>query len=354
MDKLRVAFTSIFFRPDGSLAFPGYDISALRSMPNVEIKVLGPAKILQAEAIADVDILVTSTGETKINRTSLGPDGRLTLIARAGAGYDDVDIVACTASHIAVAIATEAVRRPTAVAALTLILAVATRLIPKHLITRNGPRDWERREDFLSMDLAGKTLGLVGLGSIGSELARLAAPLDMRIIAHDPAISAEAAAAVGARLVGFEALLREADIVSLHVPLSAATYHLMGAERLALMKPTALLINTSRGPVIDQAALTQCLKAGRIAGAGLDVTEKEPPDEDDPILGLDNVVLSGHALNWTDTLAARLAETNIRVIRALMEQRDPPGVVNAEVLRSPQWRRRLLRLGALAAGSPGP
>jgi phosphoglycerate dehydrogenase-like enzyme len=348
MDKLRVAFTSVFFRPDGTSAFKGYDISPLKSMRNVEIKVLQPASVVHADELIDVDVLVTSTGETKIKSESLSGGGRLALIARAGAGYDDVDISACTSNHVAVAIASDAVRRPTAVAALTLILAVATRLIPKHHITLKGPKDWARLANFLSVDLTGKTLGLVGLGSIGREVARLVSPLEMRIIAHDPVVTPESAAAVGAQLVSFEALLEGADIVSLHVPLSDATHHLMGAQRLNLMKPTAFLINTSRGRVVDQKALTECLKARRIAGAGLDVLEKEPPDEDDPLLQLDNVVLSAHALNWTDTLDARLAETNIRAILALTEQRDPSGVVNTEVLKSAIWRQKLSRLRTLS------
>ena len=348
MDRFRVAFTSAFFRPDGTPAFKGYDISPLRSVRNIEIKVLRPASVISAPELADVDVLVTSTGETKIKSESLPKSGRLALIARAGAGYDDVDIPACTANHVAVAIASDAVRRPTAVATLTLILAVATRLIPKHLIALKGPKDWAMLPSFLSADLTGKTLGLVGLGSIGREVASLVSPLGMRIIAYDPYVKLESAAAVGAQLVGFEALLREADIVSLHVPLSDATQHLLNAQRLNLMKPTAFLINTSRGGVVDQKALTECLKARRIAGAGLDVLEKEPPDENDPLLKLENVVLSAHALNWTDTLDARLAETNIRAILALTELRDPSGVVNSEVLKSAIWRQKLSRLRALS------
>ncbi len=347
MDKFRVAFTSAFFRPDGSPAFKGYDISPLKSDRNVEIKIFRPASIVNADELTDVDVLITSTGETKIKSESLTRSGRLALIARAGAGYDDVDISACSANHVAVAIASEAVRRPTAVAALTLILAVTTRLIPKHHITLNGPKDWAKLSDYQSIDLRGKTLGLVGLGSIGSEVARLVSPLGMRIIAHDPVAKPEHAAALGARLIGFETLLKEADIVSLHVPLGDATHHLMDAERLKLLKPTAFLINTSRGGVVDQKALTECLRARRIAGAGLDVFEKEPPDEDDPLLKLDNVVLSAHALNWTDNLDARLAETNIKAVLAVAEGRDPEGVVNREVMKTKIWHDKLSRLRAM-------
>lgn len=346
MEKFRIAFTSAFFAVDGTQAFKGYDISPLKAVRNLEIKVLRPVSVIAAEELADVDVLVTSTGEAKIKSESLARSDRLALIARAGAGYDDVDIAACTANHVAVAVASDAVRRPTAVAALTLILAITTRLLPKHHITLKGPKDWAQLPNFLSMDLSGKTLGLVGFGSIGREVARLVSPLGMRIIVHDPAVMPETAAAAGVDLVGFEALLKEADVVSLHVPLSNVTHHLVGGQQLSLMKPTAFLVNTARGGVIDQPALVECLKSRQIAGAGLDVLEKEPPDEDDPLLKLDNVVLSAHALNWTDNLEARLAETNMKAAMAVLGGRDPDGVVNLEVLKTDMWRQKLSRLRA--------
>jgi phosphoglycerate dehydrogenase-like enzyme len=351
MDKLRVAFTHVFFHPDGSPAWPGYDIAPLKAHRRIEIKVLQQTPLLAAGDLAGVDVLVTSTGETKVSRESLADSRRLTLIARAGAGYDDVDISACTEKQIAVANASEAVRRPTAVATLALILAATTRLIQKHRVTRAGPRDWWRLPELLSIDLEGRILGLVGLGSIGSEVARLVAPLGMRIIAHDPLAAPEAAARLGVRLVDLETLLREADVVSLHVTLNETSRHLINAERLQLMKPTAFLINAARGKVVDQKALTECLRSGKIAGAGLDVLEQEPPAADDPLLQLDNVVLSAHALAWTDTLDGRLAATNTEAILALAQGREPAGVVNGEVLKSPAWRRKLARLHTFAAAS---
>jgi len=351
MDKLHVAFTSAFLRPDGSPAFDGYDISALKARQGVDIRYLPLLSRIGAAELMDVDVLITSTGEARIDCSGLPADGRLALIARAGAGYDDVDMSSCAASHVAVAIASEAVRRPTAVAALTLMLAVATRLIDKHRITLQAAREWSRLPDYLSSDLTGKTLGIVGLGSIGGELARLVAPLQMRLIAHDPYVKPEIASALGVALVGLEDLLRQADVVSLHVPLTEANHHLMNAERLALMKPTAFLINTARGKVVDQRALTECLRERRIARAGLDVFEKEPPDADDPLLKLDNVVFSAHALNWTDSLNARLAETNLKAVFAVAEGMVPSGVVNTEVLKSKGWLAKLSRLRALAAGA---
>jgi phosphoglycerate dehydrogenase-like enzyme len=348
MDKLHVAFTSAFLRPDGSPTFEGYDISPLRARRSIDVRFLPQASTIGAAELTGVDVLITSTGEARIDCDGLPKDSRLTLIARAGAGYDDVDMSSCTANHVAVAIASEAVRRPTAVAALTLLLAVATRLIDKHKITLQGPREWSRLPDYLSSDLTGKTLGIVGLGSVGGELARLVAPLQMRLIAHDPYVKPEIASALGVELVGLEALLRQSDVVSLHVPLTEANHHLMNSEHLALMKPTAFLINTARGKVVDQSALVACLRDRRIAWAGLDVLEKEPPDADDPLLKLDNVVLSAHALNWTDSLNARLAETNLKAVFAVAEGKVPSGVVNSEVLKTKGWLDKLSRLRAFA------
>src|SRR5207302_1701926 len=134
--------------------------------------------------------------------------------------------------------------------------------------------------------LVGRTLGSLGIGNIGAELFRLAKPFDMRFIAYDPAADAKTAAELGIELVGLEDVFRRADVLSVNCPLSPATHHLVNAERLALMKPSAYLINTARGPIVDQAALTKALQEHRIAGAGLDVLEAEPPDPADPILKL--------------------------------------------------------------------
>jgi D-3-phosphoglycerate dehydrogenase len=347
MQKLRVAFTHVFFRADGTPAWPDYDIRTLKEHGRIEIKVLPHAAALKAGDLADVDVLVTSTGETKVGRDSLTESNRLALIARAGAGYDDVDIAACTAAGIAVAIASEAVRRPTAVATVTLILAITTRLFQKHQVTLAGPRDWSRLSELRSLDLEGRTLGLIGFGSIGSEVARLMAPFGMHIIAHDPVVAAHDAARLGVRLVDLETLLRQSDVVSLHVTLNEGSRHLVNAERLRLMKPSAFLINASRGKVVDQTALTECLRSRSIAGAALDVLDEEPPAANDPLLKLDNVMLSAHALAWTDRLDGRLAATNTRAILALMEGREPAGVVNPEVLKSAAWRQKLERLRAL-------
>ena len=169
----------------------------------------------------------------------------------------------------------------------------------------------------MGVGLVGRTLGSVGIGNIGAEMFRMAKPLDMKFIAHDPYANAEVAKSLGIELVGLEDVFRRADFVTVNCPLMDSTRHLVNAERLALMKPTAFLINTARGPIVDQKALTKVLQERRIAGAGLDVLEKEPPDADDPILKLDNVIFAPHALCWTDQCFAGIGACDVRAVLEL-------------------------------------
>jgi phosphoglycerate dehydrogenase-like enzyme len=143
------------------------------------------------------------------------------------------------------------------------------------------------------------------------------------------------------RLVDLDTVFREADIVTVNCPLSNETRHLVNAQKIALMKPTAYLINTARGPIVDQKALTLALQERRIAGAGLDVLEKEPPDADDPILKLDNVTLAPHALCWTDQCFAGIGASCVRAVLGIMRGQTPPTVVNRPVLDSARWKARL-------------
>jgi len=163
----------------------------------------------------------------------------------------------------------------------------------------------------------------------------------MKFIAHDPYADKSVAAELGIELVGLEALFRRADVLCVNCPLTAETRHLVNAERLALMKPTAYLINTARGPIVDQKALTQVLAARRIAGAGLDVLEQEPPEADDPILKLDNVVLAPHALCWTDQCFAGNGAADVKAVLDIQHGRVPTGVVNRAILDQPRFKARL-------------
>jgi phosphoglycerate dehydrogenase-like enzyme len=340
MAKFRVALSGDFVKADGNPAFPMFDLSPLRSEPNVEVDYVAPVDgVMPAAGLAGHDALILLT--PKFDKGSVPADGRLAIVARFGVGYDSVDVEACTAAGIALAITPDGVRRPVAVAILTFILALAGKLMVKDQITRQGPAGFAKKTDHMGVGLVGRTLGSVGIGNIGAEMFRLCKPLGMKFIAHDPFADRGVADALGVRLVDLETVFREGDFVTVNCPLMPETTHLVNAERLALMKPTAFLINTARGPIVDQKALTKVLQERRIAGAALDVLEKEPPDADDPILKLDNVIFAPHALCWTDQCFAGIGASDVRAVLEVAQGRDPAGVVNKAVLASPAWRKKL-------------
>ena len=231
---------------------------------------------------------------------------KLRLIQLLSAGYDRADISA--ARRAGVPIANNGGANSVAVAehAVMLMLAVCRRLPLQHANVGGGR--WRGNEPPRVHELRGRTLGIVGLGTIGKKTARLAGAFGMTVHYYDVArLSEDAEDALGVRFRLLGELLRSSDIVSLHVPLNPTTHHLVGAREIALLKPTAVLVNTSRGPVVDEGALTAALSEERIAGAGLDVFDQEPPDPDNPLFSLDNVVLTAHLAGPTvESSTARL------------------------------------------------
>jgi phosphoglycerate dehydrogenase-like enzyme len=221
------------------------------------------------------------------------------------------------------------------------MLALTGKLMVKNKLAREGASGFARRGDHMGVGLVGRTIGSVGMGNIGAELFRLLKPFNMHFLAHDPIADRQLASELGVELVDLDDVFRRADVVTINCPLSEQTRHLVGAERLSLMKPTAYLINTARGPIVDQGALTKALQEHRIAGAGLDVLEKEPPDLDDPILKLDNVILSPHALCWTDQCFAGNGSADVKAVLDVQHGREPRIVVNRAVLESDRWRQRM-------------
>jgi len=271
---------------------------------------------------------------TRVTAASLaGPDRRLKLIARFGVGYDTIDVPACTAAGVLLTIAPDGVRRPVATSALTFVLMLAQKVLVKDRLTRAGR--WSEKLDHIGTGLTGRTLGSIGLGNIGAELFRLARPLEMNGIAHDPFASPALAAELGVRLVDMETLFRESDFLTVNCPLSEATRGLVSARLLEMMKPSAYLINTARGPIVDERALHDALASSRLAGAGLDVFEEEPTPVSNPLLQLDNVVVTPHGICFTDECMRRLAESAFRAVLDVAAGRTPPYVVNPEVDGAP-------------------
>jgi D-3-phosphoglycerate dehydrogenase len=336
-----VALSGDFLKADGSPAYPDVDLSPLISHPGVAIDYVAFGSEVSAAALKGYDALILLGSYFKV--ASIPEDKRLAIVARFGVGYDTVEVGACTTAGIALTITPAGVRRPVAVAILTLLLALAGRLMDKDRLTREGAEGFERRHAHMGVGLIGRTLASIGIGNVGAEMFRIAKPLNMRFIAHDPYADRAIAAELGVELVDLMTVFKEGDFVTVNCPLSPATVHLVNAERLVLMKPTAFLINTARGPIVDQAALVETLQARRIAGAGLDVQEWEPPDLKDPLLRLDNVILAPHALCWTDQCFAGIGASTVRSVLDVLNSRVPEGLVNKTVLDSPLWQERTAR-----------
>jgi D-3-phosphoglycerate dehydrogenase len=262
-------------------------------------------------------------------------DCRLAIVARHGVGYDSVDVNALTKAGILLTNTPFAVRRPVATMAITYVLALAQKMLIKDRLTRAG--NWTQRTDHMGRGLTGRTLGIVGAGGTGQETLRLVRGFDMRLLAADPYADAAKIEALGAKLVPLPTLLRESDFVVLTVLLNDETRHLINADALALMKPTAYLINVARGPVVDEPALIQALKAKRIAGAGLDVFEQEPIAADNPLLSMEQVIVSPHSLCWTDECFHAIASDGLTSVVDVARSKRPAHLVDPAALNVPRW-----------------
>lgn len=252
---------------------------------------------------------------------------RLRVVARTGVGYDAIDVRAATAHKVAVCTSPGSNNISVAEFAFTFLLACAKKL--KENLAEVEKCGWTRHQ---GAELEDSTLGIVGLGSIGKEVAKRARAFNMRVVAYDKLQDEEFARTYGVTYLPLESLLAQSDYVSLHVLLNDSTYHLINAERLALMKPTAYLINTSRGPVVDSEALYHALRQKRIAGAALDVFEREPLDAESPLRSLDNVYLTPHV--GGSSLKARRTSMlmSVQNVTAVLTGGRAPHMVNPEIL----------------------
>lgn len=254
-----------------------------------------------------------------------GDDLRLKIVARHGVGYDSVDVAALAARGVLVTNTPLAVRRPVAVATLTMIFALMGRLVAKDRLVRTNR--WAERTSHMGLGLTRRTLGIVGAGGIGREILGLARPFFGQMLAADPYADADSIGALGARLDTLDAVAAASDVLVVCCLLDATTRHLIDARRLRSMKRSAFLINVARGPVVDEAALIAALADGTIQGAGLDVFEQEPVAPDNPLLAMPNVLLAPHALAWTDESFHDIAATGLRSIVDVSLGRRPAHVI---------------------------
>jgi D-3-phosphoglycerate dehydrogenase len=338
MPAFRVGITRDFLNPDGTLGFGDIGLDVLSANPNIVTEFMPDyGSELPASVAEEFDALLVLA--PRVSAATLDGCRRLALVARFGVGYDNVDVPACTRNDVLLTITPSGVRRPVAVSALALLLALSHRLLIKDRLTRAGR--WQEKMHHMGVGVTGKTLGLIGLGNIGREILRMCAPLEMRHVAYDPLVPADAVRVAGAIPLALDDLLAQSDFVCICCALTSETHHLLGERRLALMKPTAFLVNVARGPIIDQAALTRVLQERRIAGAALDVFEKEPIDPDDPLLALDNVIVTPHAVCWTDEIFRGNGRSACQSILDVAGGKVPQDVVNRDVVHSDGIKRKL-------------
>ncbi|MBI3411075.1 MAG: dehydrogenase [Planctomycetes bacterium] len=353
MRKFRIAYTGDFLNAHGAPAYGDMGLPLLEDKSYIEHRFLtdlaprpGDAAYwnrlysmqIKPEHIANTDGLVVLRPWVK-RSTFANSGGDLVVIGRSGAGFDKVDVAACTENDVALFNAPLALNHATASTALLFMLALAKRLHEQERIVRAGR--WDLQAEVMGGELQGRTLSIVGLGHSGRELARLVTPFCMRVLAYSPHADRSSAEALGVTLTSLDEILCEADFLSLHCRLSDETRHLLGRARLAIMKPTAYLINVGRGELVDQQALTEALRDRRLAGAGLDVFAVEPLPADDPLLSLDNVILTPHwNASTTDVWKATgraMAEGMLRAAQGLF----PENVVNPEVLNRVGFQKKL-------------
>jgi phosphoglycerate dehydrogenase-like enzyme len=294
------------------------------------------AQLVEEEILVELKgIKAVLAGSEPYTPRVLAANPQLKVIARVGVGYDAVDVPAATQAGVVVTITPGTNQGSVAEHTFALMLALVKQLVPQHLGLRSG--GWPRGAN---LPLRGRTLGIAGLGRIGKAVATRALAFEMKVIAHDPLPDTAWAAAQGIPLVSMEQLFAESDFLSLHMPALPETAHMINARTLATMKPTAFLINTSRGAVVNEADLYAALKAKRLAGAGLDVFEQEPPGRI-PLAELDNVVLTPHNagtdVRSRDDMAKSAAEAIVSISRG---EWPAEKVVNPQVREVFRWDER--------------
>ena len=345
----RVGFSADFLREDGALAFPDIGLSLLDGVADLEYEFMREYQPVYAPGqLAGYDVVISL--KPRVRAESLEGASRLCAIGRCGVGYDNVDLEACTERGIAVYITPQGVVRPVAESILLLVLALSHRLHEKDRLVRQGR--WAESTHPLGREPRDRVVGTIGLGNIACEAIRLLRALDVRrFVAFDPYISLERAVGLDVDLVSLDELLSQSDYVLVNCPLTRETRGLLGRDQFARMKPGAVLINTARGPIVDEGALIEALWEGRIAGAALDVFESEPLSSASPLATMGNVILTSHSIAWTEELFRDMGRIDCEGALAVYRGDTPPNIVNSQVLKNRLYLEKLARRReAFAAG----
>jgi glyoxylate reductase len=288
---------------------------------------------LLLEKVKDAEGLLPLLTE-RIDGELMDAGEKLKVISNYAVGFNNIDTDAATERGIYVTNTPGILTDTTADAAFALLMATARRIpeADRHIRSKGWIHAWGPKM-FIGSDVHGKILGILGMGRIGSAMVKRAKGFSMDVVYHDVYRREDLEEELGIIYKPRDEVIRSADFLSLHVPLTPETHHLMGAEELASMKETAFLINTSRGPVVDEKALAEALRDGVIAGAGLDVFETEPVSHDSPLLGIDNIVLTPHLASGSIETRTKMATTAATNIVSVLQGRIPPSLVNPEVMK---------------------
>jgi phosphoglycerate dehydrogenase-like enzyme len=335
----QIGLSADFLDERRQLAFPDIGLEILDADKSAAYEFLAEYHAeYQPRQLVGLDALISL--KPRVTAGSLEGVDRLAVIGRFGVGYDNVDLEACTARDVAVFIAPQGVTRPMASSIVAFLLALSHDLVRKDRLVRQGK--WAESTWKLGREPRGRTIGTIGFGNIARETMRLLRVLNpASLLGFDPHVAPEAMTMDGVEPVTIEELLASSDYVLVNCPLTPETRGRIGEAELRLMKPDAVLINTARGPIIDEAALVRALAERRIAAAALDVFEREPLDPDSPLLRLDNVILTSHSIGWTEELFRDLGRLDCEGVLEVCHGRIPPNVVNREVLGRPGFLRKL-------------
>lgn len=337
-----VALTADFYNADGSPRYPDLGLSVFDPHPHLTHKPFAEHRKQigsdQLDGAQGVIVLTPAVTAETVSRA----DGLL-AVGRFGVGYDAVDVNACTAADVVAFITPGAVDRPVAEATVGWMIALTHNVRVKDRLVRTG--QWDERSRYMGAELRDRTLGLVGFGGIARKVVELLRGWGMNPpVAFDPYANPAAAGQLGVKLVTLDALLQTADFVSVHCPLTPETRGLIGTRELALVKPTAYLLNTARGGIVDEDALYDALKGGRLAGAALDCFAEEPVTKPHRFGEFDNVLLAPHSIAWTAELFRDIGRMACQGMVDLSLRQVPRGVINPEVFERPTFLAKWERL----------
>ena len=336
-----VALTADFYDASGQTKYRDIGLSLFDGCDRISV-----SRFADHRAEIEPDQLAVANGvivlTPRVTARSLSGSDDLLAIGRFGVGFDTVDVAACTAADVVLFITAGAVDRPVAEATVGWMLALTHHFRMKDRLVREAR--WNERSQYMGCELRERTLGVIGFGGIGRSLVRLLSSFGMNPpLVFDPFASAAVIEEHGAQAASLDELLTQADFVSLHCPLNEQTRNLIGARELSLMKPTAYLINTARGGIVEETALTEALASHRLAGAALDCFVGEPLTTPPPFAQFDNVLLAPHCIAWTDELFRDIGRTACQGMIDLASGNRPRGIVNPDVLERPgflaKWKR---------------